>query len=97
LLLSAANRGEQWGEVVNQATAAAYVAPYVQVQNALHLLYATSPRSRDGVRFFSRNVRFDKNGLPLPLESVGCGCSLCARQRRAARRFGASAPKVWGK
>jgi len=27
----------------------AYVAPYVQVRHAIHLLYATSPRSRDGV------------------------------------------------
>src|SRR5260370_42142568 len=26
----------------------AYVAPYVQVRHAIHLLYATSPRSRDG-------------------------------------------------
>jgi hypothetical protein len=95
LLLSAANRGEEWGEVVNQATAEAYVAPYVQVQNAIHLLYATSPRSRDGVHRTSRNVRFDKNGLPLPLEGYGCGCSLCARQRRAARR--SFAPKAWGK
>ncbi|HEV2036212.1 MAG TPA: hypothetical protein VGU71_18820 [Candidatus Dormibacteraeota bacterium] len=25
----------------------AYVAPYVQVRHAIHLLYATSPRSRD--------------------------------------------------
>jgi len=25
-----------------------YVAPYVQVRHAIHLLYATSPRSRDG-------------------------------------------------
>jgi hypothetical protein len=24
-----------------------YVAPYVQVRHAIHLLYATSPRSRD--------------------------------------------------
>ncbi len=26
----------------------AYVAPYVQVRHAIHLLYATSPYSRDG-------------------------------------------------
>jgi hypothetical protein len=26
----------------------AYVAPYVQVRHAIHLLYATSPRRRDG-------------------------------------------------
>jgi hypothetical protein len=25
-----------------------YIAPYVEVQHAIHLLYATSPRSRDG-------------------------------------------------
>jgi len=66
--------------VVNQATAAAYVAPYVQVRHALHLLYATSPRSRDGAGQ-TWNVRFDKNGLPLPLKGYGCGCSLCARLR----------------
>ena len=70
---------------MNQAAAAAYVAPYVQVRHAIHLLYATSPRSRDGRQ--ARNVRFDKNGLPLPLEGYGCGCSLCARlQRRPSWR-----------
>lgn len=69
---------------MNQSTAAAHVAPYVQVQHAIHLLYATSPRSRDGARHGS-NVRFDKNGLPLPLEGYGCGCSLCARGRRRNR------------
>jgi hypothetical protein len=68
--------------VVNQAAASTYVAPYVQVRHAIHLLYATSPRSRDGVQASVRNVRFDKNGLPLPLEGYGCGCSLCARLRR---------------
>lgn len=74
---------------MNQATAAAYVAPYVQVRHAIHLLYATSPRSRDGASASSMNVRFDKNGLPLPLEGYGCGCSLCARQqRRPWRRTG---------
>jgi len=63
--------------VVNQTTAAAYVAPYVQVQHAIHLLYATSPYSRDGQRRrSSMNRRFDKNGLPQPLELHGCGCSL---------------------
>jgi hypothetical protein len=90
LILFAANRGEQWGEVVNQAAAAAYVAPYVQVRHAIHLLYATSPYSRDGrlpARRSFLNLRFDKNGLPLPLERHGCGCSLCAREQRAARRF----------
>jgi hypothetical protein len=25
-----------------------YIAPYVEVLHAIHLLYATSPRSRDG-------------------------------------------------
>jgi hypothetical protein len=77
---------------VNQATAAAYVAPYVQVRHAVHLLYATSPYSRDGraghrSRSSALNLRFDKNGLPMPLELHGCGCSLCAREQRAARRF----------
>src|SRR5260370_26476199 len=33
------------GEPSNMET---YVAPYVQVRHAIHLLYATSPRSRDG-------------------------------------------------
>jgi hypothetical protein len=74
--------------VVNQTTAAAYVAPYVQVQHAIHLLYATSPYSRDGQRRrSSMNHRFDKNGQPLPLELHGCGCSLCARQQRAVGRY----------
>ena len=70
---------------MNQATAAAYVAPYVQVRHAIHLLYATSPRSRDGAARHGANVRFDKNGLPLPLEGYGCGCGLCARGRRRSR------------
>jgi hypothetical protein len=100
LLLSAANRGEQWGEVVNQATASAYVAPYVQVRHAIHLLYATSPYSRDGAagRRSALNLRFDKNGIPLPLERHGCGCSLCA-QEQGSRRIphGLAAPKSWGK
>ena len=69
---------------MNQSNAAANVTPYVQVQNAIHLLYATSPRSRDGAAH-GPNVRFDKNGLPLPLEGYGCGCSLCARGRRRNR------------
>jgi hypothetical protein len=71
---------------VNQATVAAYVAPYVQVRHAIHLLYATSPRSRDG--HSAKNVRFDKNGLPLPLERVGCGCGLCAQSQRRRQRLG---------
>lgn len=74
---------------MNQATAEAYVAPYVQVRHAIHLLYATSPYSRDGSfgRRPTLNLRFDKNGLPLPLERHGCGCSLCAREQRTRKRF----------
>ena len=89
MILSAANRGEQWGEVVNLAAAEAYVAPYVQVRHAIHLLYATSPYSRDGLRrrLSALNLRFDKNGLPMPLELHGCGCSLCAKEQRARKRF----------
>jgi len=86
LLLSAANRGDQWGEVVNPADIEPYVAPYVQVRHAIHLLYATSPRSRDGQDEHSIHVginhRFDKHGNRLPLELHGCGCSLCARSQR---------------
>jgi hypothetical protein len=33
------------------------------------------------------NHRFDKLGNALPLELHGCGCSLCARQQRALRKF----------
>jgi len=91
----AANRGDQWGEVVSQSNAEAYVAPYVQVQHAIHLLYATSPRSRDGhpagraqgAGLMAANHRFDKEGNRLPLELHGCGCSLCARSQRDRRRF----------
>ena len=82
----AANRGDQWGEVVSQSNAEAYVAPYVQVQHAIHLLYATSPRSRDG-HLIAANHRFDKDGNRLPLELHGCGCSLCARRQRERRNF----------
>jgi hypothetical protein len=82
----AANRGDQWGEVVSQSNAEAYVAPYVQVQHAIHLLYATSPRSRDG-HLVPANHRFDKDGNRLPLELHGCGCSLCARRQRERRHF----------
>ena len=68
-----------------------YVAPYVQVRHALHLLYATSPRNRDvgdpGSRSVGLNHRFDKLGNRLPLELHGCGCGLCARQQRANRHF----------
>jgi hypothetical protein len=72
--------------VVSQSNAAAYVAPYVQVQHAIHLLYATSPRSRDGHEV-STNHRFDKDGNRLPLELHGCGCSLCARRQRALQLY----------
>ena len=71
---------------MNPADFAAYVAPYVQVRHAIHLLYATSPRSRDGAGDdLGLNHRFDKQGNRLPLELHGCGCSLCARSGR--RRF----------
>ena len=71
---------------MSQNNAEAYVAPYVQVQNAIHLLYATSPRSRDGYPV-PANHRFDKDGNRLPLELHGCGCSLCARSQRARQLF----------
>lgn len=67
-----------------------YVAPYVQVRHAIHLLYATSPRSRDGEEIFhfgDFNVRFDKHGNRLPLELHGCGCSLCARSQRRRMQY----------
>ena len=72
---------------MNPANIEPYVAPYVQVRHAIHLLYATSPRSRDGEQesVLTHNYRFDKNGNRLPLELHGCGCSLCARSER--RRF----------
>ncbi len=63
-----------------------YVAPYVQVRHAIHLLYATSPRSRDELDDVV-NHRFDKHGNRLPLELHGCGCSLCARSGRRRLRF----------
>jgi len=71
---------------VNSAAVEAYVAPYVAVRHAIHLLYATSPYSRDGRRS-SLNLRFDKNGARLPLELYGCGCSICAGQQRSLRKF----------
>ena len=71
---------------MNPADVEAFVAPYVAVRHAIHLLYATSPYSRDGRRS-SLNHRFDKNGLRLPLELHGCGCSLCARQERALQLY----------
>ena len=64
-----------------------YVAPYVQVMHAIHLLYATSPRSRDGADDLRVNHRFDKHGNRLPLELHGCGCSLCARSQRRRLSF----------
>ncbi len=71
---------------MSQSNAEAYVAPYVQVQHAIHLLYATSPRSRDG-HPVPANHRYDKEGNRLPLELHGCGCSLCARSQRDRHRF----------
>ena len=72
---------------MNPANVDPYVAPYVQVRHAIHLLYATSPRSRDDAEGLGLNHRFDKLGNPLPLELHGCGCSLCARVQRRAMRF----------
>ncbi len=73
---------------MNPANMEPYVAPYVQVQHAIHLLYATSPRSRDGVDDdLGLNHRFDKQGNRLPLELHGCGCSLCARSERRRLKF----------
>jgi hypothetical protein len=73
---------------VNPADMDPYVAPYVQVRHAIHLLYATSPRSRDeGEDDLSLNHRFDKKGNRLPLELHGCGCSLCARSGRRRMQF----------
>ena len=74
---------------MNPADMEPYVAPYVQVRHAIHLLYATSPRSRDGVDGddLCLNHRFDKQGNRLPLELHGCGCSLCARKERRRLKF----------
>ena len=73
---------------MNPANVQPYVAPYVQVKHAIHLLYATSPRSRDGDGFDADcNVRFDKHGNRLPLELHGCGCSLCARSQRRRLQY----------
>jgi len=77
--------------VVNPADIDPYVAPYVQVRHAIHLLYATSPRSRDDLNddlvTLGVNHRFDKHGNRLPLELHGCGCSLCARRERRRLNF----------
>ena len=67
---------------MNPADYGAYVAPYVQVRHAIHLLYATSPLGRDEADDLGLNHRFDKHGNRLPLELHGCGCSLCARSQR---------------
>ena len=72
---------------MNPADMEPYVAPYVQVRHAIHLLYATSPHSRDGVEEIAFNHRFDKHGNRLPLELHGCGCSLCARRERRLFEF----------
>jgi hypothetical protein len=73
---------------VNPTDMTRYVAPYVQVRHAIHLLYATSPRHRDEEeRTAGISHRFDKNGNRLPLELHGCGCSLCARQQRMFHSF----------
>jgi hypothetical protein len=73
--------------VVNPANVAANVVPYVQVRHAIHLLYATSPRSRDEELSAGISHRYDKHGNRLPLELHGCGCSLCARQQRAMHGY----------
>jgi len=73
--------------VVNPADMEPYVAPYVQVRHAIHLLYATSPRSRDEDDDLGLNHRFDKTGNRLPMELHGCGCSLCARRGRRRLQF----------
>jgi hypothetical protein len=77
---------------VNPAHVAANVVPYVQVRHAIHLLYATSPRSRDAapssaVGSSPLNHRYDKHGNQLPMELHGCGCSLCARQQRSVHNY----------
>jgi hypothetical protein len=72
---------------VNPADIEPYVAPYVQVRHAIHLLYATSPRSRDGIHQAGAAHRVDKHGNPLPLEAHGCGCSLCAQGKRPGFEF----------
>ena len=77
---------------MNPADMHPYVAPYVQVRHAIHLLYVTSPRCRDeqenaGLVELGLNHRFDKHGNRLPLELHGCGCSLCARSERRRMHF----------
>lgn len=72
---------------MNNADMEPYVAPYVQVRHAIHLLYATSPRRRDALETGDANHRFDKLGNRLPLELHGCGCSLCARTQRRRLQY----------
>ena len=72
---------------MNPADIEPYVAPYVQVQHAIHLLYATSPRHRDDGADLGLNHRFDKQGNRLPLELHGCGCSMCARTQRRRLQY----------
>jgi hypothetical protein len=43
-----------------------YVAPYVQVRHAIHLLYATSPRSRDGADGDPTDAEATLNGVDEP-------------------------------
>ena len=82
---------------MNPADMEPYVAPYVQVRHAIHLLYATSPRSRDEIDDIGVNHRFDKFGNRLPLELHGCGCSLCARrERRRLTSWGPRQRSWWG-
>ena len=82
---------------MNSANVDPYVAPYVQVRHAIHLLYATSPRCRDEVTDLNLNLRFDKHGNRLPLELHGCGCSLCAgAQRRRYISWGPGQRSWWG-
>ena len=72
---------------MNPADMQPYVAPYVQVKHAIHLLYATSPRRGSDDLDGLSNVRFDKHGNRLPLELHGCGCSLCARTQRRRLQY----------
>src|SRR2546427_293790 len=71
-----------------------YVAPYVQVRHAIHLLYATSPRSRDALGEELRSPlpgpdhrALSRTLYPLsdPFEPDGQGrISLLPEQRRLA-------------
>jgi hypothetical protein len=46
-----------------------YVAPYVQVRHAIHLLYATSSRSRDGADDVPADAEASLNGSDEPATS----------------------------